>query len=99
MQNPSVREHNLKPFFYVLMLIFFTFLVVFSKMELRRLNYTFWFKSQQYGKYQDQYYKNLMKYAKLSRSERIEKLAHSTLHPATSGQVVLVIGEKVALTQ
>ena len=99
MRNLMMREHNLRPFFYVLMLIFFMFVLVFSKMELRRLNYAFWVKSQQYGRYQDQYYKNLMKHAELSRSERIEKLAHSTLHPAAEGQVVLVIGEKVALTQ
>ena len=99
MYNPRMGDNNLRPFFYALMFIFFMFVLVFSKMELRRLNYSFWLKSQLYGQYQDQYYKNLMKHAELSRSERIEKLAHSTLHPATRGQVVLVIGDKVALTQ
>ena len=65
------------------------------------MNYALLVKSRQYGVLQDQYYKNLMKQARLTRSERLEKWAHSrmTLDWAKEGQVILVIGEKAAVPQ
>ena len=94
-------HQNLKPFFNVLIVITTLFIIVFCKMELRSMNYAFLLKSRMYGSLQDRYYKNLMEQAKLTRSERLEKLAHSrmTLNWAKEGQVILVIGERAAVPQ
>ena len=95
------QHNNLKPFFNVLIVISALFVIVFLKMELRRMNYTFLLRSRVYGELQDSYYKNLLLQARLTRSERLEKWAHSrmTLNWAKEGQVILVIGEKAAVPQ
>ncbi len=97
----NLSEKNLKPFFNVLIVISFLFVIVFCKMELRRMSYAFLVKTRSYGTLQDRYYKNLLAQARLTRSERLEKLAHSrmTLKWAKDGQVILIIGEKVAVPQ
>ncbi len=94
-------QHNFKPFFNVVIVICFLFVIVFFKMELRRMNYAFLIRSRFYGTLQDRYYKNLMMQAHLTRSERLEKWAHSrmTLNWAKEGQVILVIGEKAVVPQ
>ncbi len=65
------------------------------------MNYSFLKQSRAYGALQDRYYKNLMIQARKNRSERLERLAHSqmTLHWAKEGQVILIIGGKVAVPQ
>ncbi len=97
----DLSEHNFKPFFNVVIVIGFLFVLVFFKMRLRDMNYDFLEKSRTYSTLQDQYYKNLMKQAHLTRSERLEKWAHSrmTLNWAKEGQVILVIGEKAVVRQ
>ena len=97
----DLSQHNFKPFFNVVIVICALFVIVLFKMELRRMNYAFLLRSRFYGTIQDHYYKNLMVQAKLTRSERLEKWAHSrmTLNWAKEGQVILVIGEKVAVSQ
>ncbi len=97
----DLSEYNFKPFFNVVIVIGFLFVIVFFKMRLRDMNYDFLEKSRSYSMLQDQYYKNLMKQARLTRSERLEKWAHSrmTLNWAKEGQVILVIGEKAVVPQ
>ena len=65
------------------------------------MNYVFLVRSRFYGQLQDNYYKNLMIQARLTRSERLEKWAHSqmTLNWAKEGQVILILGEKAAVPQ
>lgn len=97
----DLSQYNFKPFFNVVIVICALFVIVLFKMELRSMNYAFLVRSRYYGTLQDQYYKNLMKQARLTRSERLEKWAHSrmTLNWAKEGQVILVIGEKAAVPQ
>ena len=97
----DLSQHNFKPFFNVVIVICALFVIVLFKMELRSMNYAFLVRSRYYGTLQDRYYKNLMKQARLTRSERLEKWAHSrmTLNWAKEGQVILVIGEKAAVPQ
>ena len=97
----NFAKRSLKPFFNIVIIICYLFSIVFCKMEIRRMNYAFLVRSRFYGTLQDRYYKNLMTQARLNRSERLAKLAHSrmTLNWAKEGQVVLVIGEKVAVPQ
>ena len=97
----DLSQHNFRPFFNVVIVICALFVIVLFKMELRSMNYAFLVRSRYYGTLQDQYYKNLMKQARLTRSERLEKWAHSrmTLNWAKEGQVILVIGEKAAVPQ
>jgi len=97
----DLSQHNFKPFFNVIIVICSLFVIVLLKMELRRQNYEFLKQSRNYGNLQDTYYKNLMLQAQKTRSERLEKWAHSsrTLNWAKEGQVILVIGEKAAVPQ
>ena len=101
MYDWSRHRHNFKPFFNVVLVICTLFTIVFFNLRLRSMNYDFLVRSRFYGALQDQYYKNLMEQARLTRSERLEKWAHSrmTLDWAKEGQVILVIGEKAAVPQ
>ena len=97
----NIYKNNLTPFFNILIIILTLFIIVFVKTWLRDMNYDFLIQSRLYGSLQDRYYKNLMMQAQLTRSERLEKLAHSrmTLNWAKDGQVILIIGGKAAVPQ
>ena len=97
----DLSQKSLKPFFNVIIVIFSLFVIVLCKMKVRQMNYSFLVKSRYYGTLQDRYYKNLMRQAHLTRFERLEQLVHSkmTLSNAKEGQVILIIGEKVAVPQ
>ena len=97
----DIYKNNLTPFFNILIIILTLFIIVFVKTWLRDMNYDFLIQSRLYGSLQDRYYKNLMMQAQLTRSERLEKLAHSrmTLNWAKDGQVILIIGGKAAVPQ
>ena len=97
----DIYKNNLVPFFNIVIIIITLFIIVFVKTWLRDLNYDFLVQSRHYGSLQDRYYKNLMRQAQLTRSERLEKLAHSrmTLNWAKDGQVILIIGGKAAVPQ
>ena len=97
----DIYKNNLIPFFNILIIILTLFIIVFVKTWLRDMNYDFLIQSSLYGSLQDRYYKNLMMQAQLTRSERLEKLAHSrmTLNWAKDGQVILIIGGKAAVPQ
>ena len=97
----DIYKDNLIPFFNILIIIITLFFIVFVKTWLRDMNYDFLIQSRLYGSLQDRYYKNLMMQAQLTRSERLEKLAHSrmTLNWAKDGQVILIIGGKAAVPQ
>lgn len=97
----DIYKDNLIPFFNIVIIIITLFIIVFVKTWLRDMNYDFLIQSRLYGSLQDRYYKNLMMQAQLTRSERLEKLAHSrmTLNWAKDGQVILIIGGKAAVPQ
>lgn len=85
----------------MLMITLSLFTIVFFKMEVRRLNYEFIKKNQEYSVLQDRYYKNLIQQAHLTSPVRLEKLAHSrmSLTPARKGQVILILSGKAAIPQ
>lgn len=99
--SDDFSKKSLKPFFNMLMIIFSLFVIVFFKMEVRRLNYEFVRKTSEYGILQDRYHKNLIRQARLSSPKRLEKLAHSQMNlmPAEEGQVILILGGKAAIAQ
>ena len=100
-RNLAKTKDNWIPFVNVAIVIVSLFVIVFCKVKLISMNYAFLKDSRLYGTFQDRYYKNIMTQAKRNRSERLEELAHSkkTLNWAKEGQVILIIGDKVAVPQ
>ena len=70
-------------------------------MEARRINYSILRQSRQYQILSDRYHKDLMAYLKLTQGSRLNALARSqlTLDRARKGQVILLVGGKIAIPQ
>lgn len=70
-------------------------------MEVRRINYSILRQSRQYRIYSDRYNKNLMTYLELTQGSNLDELARSqlTLDRAQKGQIILLIGEQIAIPQ
>ena len=64
--------------------------IVILKMEVRRKGYALLQQSHNYKKQQEQYYFKSLQYAKLTRPERVRKLALSrlTFGEAREGQII-----------
>ena len=92
---------SLRPFFSIMMIIVSLFLIVFVKMEARRINYSILRQSRQYQVLSDRYHKDLMSYLKLTRGSRLNDIARSqlTLDRARKGQVILLVGGNIAIPQ
>ena len=84
-----------------MIIILSLFIVVFIKMEVRRINYSILRQSRQYHTYLDRYHKNLMTYLELTQGSNLDQLARSklTLNPAQKGQVILLLGDQIAIPQ
>lgn len=90
-------KKNLMPFFSVLMIIISLFITVFFKMTLRRLSYSLYRESEKFDEIQDEYYKNLIEYGRVSQGDRLEKQAQKRfLEQVKKGQIIQVINGKVA---
>lgn len=92
---------SLRPFFSIMMIIVSLFLIVFVKMEARRINYSILRQSRQHQILSDRYHKDLMAYLKLTQGSKITDMARSqlTLDQARKGQVILLVGGKIAIPQ
>ncbi len=92
---------SLRPFFSIMVIIISLFLIVFVKMEARRINYSILRQSRQYRMLSDRYYKDLMDYLQLTQGSRLNDIARSqlTLDRARKGQVILLVGGKIAIPQ
>ena len=92
---------SLRPFFSIMMIIVSLFLIVFVKMEARRINYSILRQSRQYQVFSDRYHRNLMSYLKLTQGSRLNDIARSqlTLDRVRKGQVILLVGGKIAIPQ
>lgn len=92
---------SLRPFFSIMIIIVSLFLIVFVKMEARRINYSILRQSRQYQILSDRYYKDLMTYLTLTQGSRLNDIARSqlTLDRARKGQVILLVGGKIAIPQ
>ncbi|MDC0980166.1 cell division protein FtsL [Bdellovibrionales bacterium] len=99
MRRSAVVE--LRPFFSVLLIICSLFSVVFIKMEARRVGYSILRDGREFKRIRDEKRKLVMKYARITRSARVRRLAMSrlTLDEAKNGQVIQMYGTKVALRQ
>ncbi len=94
-------SNSLRPFFSILIIILSLFVIVFIKMEARRVNYSILRQSRQYQVFLDRYHKNLMNYLEMTRGSKINQLARSklTLDRAKKGQVIILVGGKIAIPQ
>ena len=92
---------SLRPFFSIMMIIISLFLIVFVKMEARRITYSILRQSRQYQILLDSYHKDLMTYLKLTQGSRLTDIARSqlTLGQARKGQVILLVGGEIAIPQ
>lgn len=92
---------SVRPFVSIVIIIFFLFIIVFVKMEVRRSQYSILRQSRQYQVFLDRYHKNLMSYLKMTQGSKIDQLARSrlTLDRAKKGQVILLVGGKIAVPQ
>ena len=95
------RLNDILPFVSVLLLVSTLFLMVFAKMEVRRMGYSVLKASQEYRKLKDHQRLMRMEYARLTRPEHIRKYAVSrlTLNDARNGQIIQLAGQKLAMPQ
>ena len=95
------RVGDLKPFLSVLIIIATLFVMVFFKMEVRRMGYLVLKENQIYRKQQDRYRLRAMEFAQTTRHDRVKSLAKSqlTLHDAEMGQIIQLTGQIVAVPQ
>ena len=90
---------SLMPFFSVLMIITSLFITAFFKMTLRRVSYSLYRESGKFDEIQDEYYKNLMEYGRISLGDRLEKQAQRRfLEEVKKGQIIQVINGKAVVT-
>ena len=99
MKNKVIVE--LRPFLSVLLIICSLFSVVFIKMEVRRVGYSILRDGREFKRIRDEKRKLVSKYAQITRSERVRRIAMTklTLDEAKNGQVIQMFGTKVALRQ
>ena len=92
---------SFRPFVSIVVVIFSLFIIVFVKMEVRRTQYSILRQSRQYQIFLDRYHKNLMKYLEMTQGSKIDQLARSrlTLDRVKKGQIVLLVGGKIAVPQ
>jgi len=97
--NKSVKDA--KPFFSVLLFVSAMFIVVFFKMEVRRMGYAVWKLSRTEKSAADQKRLQAIELAKLTSPGRIERIAqkHLALAKPDHGQMVQMNGEVYVLDQ
>ena len=89
------------PFVSVLLVFGALFFVVFSKMEVRRMGYSVWKLNRQERTIRDQERQQLVKFAKITRPERLQELAQNrlTLRKPGTGQVIQMTEQGLAFRQ
>ena len=92
---------SFRPFFSVASIILSLFVIVFIKMESRRINYSLLRQSRKHQELLDRYHKDLMSYLEMTQGSRLNRLARTklTLERAEKGQVILLVGGKLAIPQ
>jgi cell division protein FtsL len=93
-QRPSEDPGSLKPFFSVLIIIFSLLLIVFAKMEERRVGYSILKLTKEQRKVVDEKRNLDLKVAKLTRPEHVEKIAKNkfTLKKVQDRQIIHLSG-------
>jgi len=90
---------QLAPLVSVLIILASLFSLVFLQMEVRRMGYIVLKQTREYKKVQDEHRLKVMRYAKITRPERLRELAVTrlTLSEAKSSQIIHMSGDKIAL--
>lgn len=104
MQTKSQLKEQLnsaRPFMSVLIFIMSLFVIVFFKMEVRRMGYAVLRLSRFEKIAADHRRERILIYAKLVRPDRIEHIAQKQLFLSRpqSGQIIQMSGEHIALAQ
>ncbi len=88
-----------RPYISILIVVLTMFVMVFFKMETRRLGYTALKTNQEFQKVQDEFRLQSIAYAKIVRAERVRSFAVSqlTLNDARRGQIIQLTGQNIAL--
>ena len=88
-----------RPYISVLIIVLTMFVMVFFKMETRRLGYTALKINKEFQKVQDEFRLQSIAYAKTVRAERVRSFAVSqlTLNDARRGQIIQLTGKNIAL--
>lgn len=97
----KLKSESLKPFISVMVIIATLFSVMFLKMEGRRLGYMVLKENRHYKELKDQQRMMVMELAHLMRPDHIRQQAISklTLNDARNGQIIHLVGERLAVPQ
>ena len=97
--NEFVKKDSIKPIMSCLIVISTMMLIVFAKMEVRRLGYAVFKLTKTENQMTDAYRKKQIFLAGLNRPERIEHLARKKLHlkKARKDQIIQLVAEQTAL--
>lgn len=95
------QVQTIKPFISVLLVMGFLFGIAFIKMENRRLGYSFMKLVQKEKKMRNQQREMAVELARVTRPERVQKLASQRLpmKKAGQGQIIQMTGSGVAIIQ
>lgn len=90
---------SIKPFLSVVFILSTLFVLVFVKMENRRMGYAILDLAHQEKKAREQQRLKLVQVAKMTSPERIRRIATSrfTFQPAKEGQVIRIAGSGTAV--
>lgn len=97
------RIEWLKPFLSVVIVIFTLFTIVFFKMEVRRMGYMVWKKSQTLQKAKEDHQRLEVKVVKRMRPDLIHKLAQDQMdlkavsQAVNMGQIIQMSQDRIAL--
>lgn len=99
MSHEDIKQ--LKPFLSLIILVSTLFVVAFMKMEVRRLGYVVLKSSRQYKTLKDQQLVKTMELARITRPDHIRHYAISrlTLNEARNGQIIQLVGSRIAVPQ
>ena len=93
--------HRITPILSISIIVFSLFLMVFLKMDLRRMGYVVWKQSREHKATLDQHRVLATEYAKVIRPGHLQEVAVNTLtlSEPRSGQIIHMSGDRVALKQ
>jgi hypothetical protein len=94
-------SREIKPFLSVLLIVLTLFLLVFFKMEMRRVGYEVHKTDRRYKTLVDLYRFKTIQYAQAVRPERVKQLATrmTGMQTARSGQIIYLSERGVAVPQ
>lgn len=99
MRKTNIEEF--KPFVSLVLLIFTLFTVAFLKMEVRRVGYLVLKETKQHKQLKDDHRLKVMELARLTRPDHVRRFAMSklTMGEARNGQIIQLVGERIAVPQ